>query len=533
MRVLLEITTTNYKIWHSLAERLSEIYPGSEFAAIVGIAPGGEYVLDYLRKQGKVRYQYIRLTHEIFAGSLKGEVDGQLLAKFEEQLPQKSIWRIISADRGWGSAFMHGAVLRRTYISENSDRSNILKVFSGSLREINRIFAEFKPDIFLPAIAMGSILVFIFEEICRRNGVYYIVPTSNRIKNLFSFSADVQLRFPQIDKAYEEILSGKRSVDLASAEKLYDEIMGELEKPDYFDCTLPCFNIKKIKTTREKTKHVLRTMTLLVSNIKEWLKHRDFNRSQDIRRQPYAFRSLWENLVYSVKFQLQNYHILSPGFGDKLVKGQKYLYYPLHTSPEYSNQFQGTMWMDQLHLIECLAKSVPFDWVVYVKEHPATLAARVRPDNYLQKIMSYPNVRMAPVDADTHELIMNSEMVAVVTGTSGWEAIQRGKPLITFADNFWDVLKLSRRCLKIESIATDIREELRRINAISAGERKRRLIMYLAAVLEHSFKLTYPQQFCYEPGTDEQYRLGGREMADALRAHLDYLSAESARGLRL
>jgi hypothetical protein len=112
-------------------------------------------------------------------------------------------------------------------------------------------------------------------------------------------------------------------------------------------------------------------------------------------------------------------------------------------------------------------------------------------------------------------------MVAVVTGTSGWEAIQRGKPLISFADNFWDCLGLSRKCRSLEELSRDIHDEAEKIKDVSEEERRKRMINFLAAVLEHGFELTYPQQFCYERGTDEQYRVAGKEAADALRRHLD------------
>ena len=76
--------------------------------------------------------------------------------------------------------------------------------------------------------------------------------------------------------------------------------------------------------------------------------------------------------------------------------------------------------MDKNHLIETLAKSIPHDWVVYVKEHPGVLTDRIRPMNFYKQIEKLPNVFLSPLYTPSHEIISNAEMVAVISGTSCW-----------------------------------------------------------------------------------------------------------------
>ena len=65
---------------------------------------------------------------------------------------------------------------------------------------------------------------------------------------------------------------------------------------------------------------------------------------------------------------------------------------------------------------------------------------------------------------------------------------------------------------------------LKRIKKILPEERKRRIICLLAAMLKYGFWATYPKQLFYvEPGTDEEYQVCGRELADGLVKHLNYL----------
>ncbi|MFH1877241.1 MAG: hypothetical protein ABH883_00330 [Candidatus Omnitrophota bacterium] len=522
MKILLEFTTLNYRIWHSLARRLKEVYPEAEFAGIMGIAPGGESAARFLKEQGDIRYEFIKFNHDIIAEAFKSRVDHEALKKFEESMPEKSLWRLIASDRNLGSSFMRGVLLDGTFINRNNSRENILKVVSGALSSYKKIFEGFRPDIFLPAIAMGSVSVHIFEYLCAEAGIPYIVPTSVRIKDIFAFASDVRLRFPAIDETYR--LYGEYGEGIyenyEAARKLYDELMGELEDPQYFDRKLPCFNVVKLKSPLEWCKFILSSVKSFGALVWSWKDHARLNLSGDVRRQTLSPRVMAHSMKNLFIRQIQRARLRSPRFGEAPEKGLKYIYYPLHTSPEYSTQFQGTMWMDQLHTIEMLAKSVPHDWVVCVKEHPAILAARVRPLDFYDRIKKFPNVTLAPIDADTHKMIAGAEMVAVVTGTSGWEAIQRGKPLICFSDNFWDVLGLSRKCCDAERLSSDIHEESARLASIPEEERKSRIIRFLSAVIKHGFELSYPQQFCYEKGTPEQYDLLGRQTADALIKHL-------------
>ena len=419
MNILLEFTTINYKMWHSLAKSLNELFPGSKFAGVVGYSPGGDHILEYLMSQKDIKYQFLKLNHEIQRKAYDAEIGYSELKEFEEHLSHKSLWRLIAADRGLGSAFMHGAVWQQNFINQNNSRENILRVFSGILTQLRAIFADFKPDIFLPAIAMGNIQVFIYEQLCKEFKIPYIVPSNVRIKNYFAFSADSQLRFPQIDITYRSIYEGRHSTDMSSAQKLYELLISELKNPQYFDRINSRFNVVKYNSILRKGKLAARAAKAIINEMICWGINRKLRRSNDVRRQPDKLTVLLDNIANVVQFYYQKYWMTSLRFCSKLNSGEKYIYYPLHINPEYSTQVQGTMWLDQVALIELLAKSIPFDWKVYVKEHPGTLVARTRPLSFYKKLKRIPNVTIVPIDADMHTLIINSQMVAVITGTSG------------------------------------------------------------------------------------------------------------------
>jgi hypothetical protein len=324
------------------------------------------------------------------------------------------------------------------------------------------------------------------------------------------------------------MISGRRPVDLGPAKRLYDELVSEFENSKHIDRQHPVHTLVKTKTI-SRPELAVSCVRAVAGALRHWIKTAKVNTSDDLRRQPFNLRTLGENIRQAVGMKVQTYRSLRPDFGVRPQPGEKYIYYPLHVNPEYSTNFQGTMWMNQLYTIEQLSKSVPVDWLVYVKEHPGMLVSRVRPKGFHDRIKKLPNVRLASISIDSHEMIMGAQMVAIVTGTSGWEAILRGKPVLQFVDNYFDVLGLSRRYSTVENLSLDIRDELKCMAAISPEERQKRIVYYLAALMEHGYNVTHGPQLFYEPGTAEQYELCGKEYADALMKHWEHIGFLSNR----
>jgi len=117
---------------------------------------------------------------------------------------------------------------------------------------------------------------------------------------------------------------------------------------------------------------------------------------------------------------------------------KKYVYIPLAFQPEMTTCPMGSVFDDQLLMIDIVAASLPDDWVVYVKEHlPQWYAHHTethmyRYAGYYREIASKKNVYLIPAETHPYELIKNAQAVATVTGTTGWEAVLRSKPALVF-----------------------------------------------------------------------------------------------------
>jgi capsule polysaccharide export protein KpsC/LpsZ len=89
-------------------------------------------------------------------------------------------------------------------------------------------------------------------------------------------------------------------------------------------------------------------------------------------------------------------------------------------------------------MVDLLSKCVPEGWSVYVREHPVqfkTIGSRgecSRTIDFYDDLASLSNVKLLPIPASNIDLIDHSEAVATVTGTGGWEALLREKPVLVF-----------------------------------------------------------------------------------------------------
>jgi len=116
---------------------------------------------------------------------------------------------------------------------------------------------------------------------------------------------------------------------------------------------------------------------------------------------------------------------------------EKYIYFAPNYQPEANVTPPAGVYSSFTLIVDILAASIPDDWIIYYKEHPSTFMPEIqgslaRDRNYYDRLNSYKNVRIIPYDFNTFKLIDNSQAVATPTGTVGWEAAVRGKPVLVF-----------------------------------------------------------------------------------------------------
>lgn len=132
---------------------------------------------------------------------------------------------------------------------------------------------------------------------------------------------------------------------------------------------------------------------------------------------------------------------------EKPVAGEKYVIYPIHFQPEASTLVQAPMYLDQVALVQDIARSLPIGHRLYVKEHVSNRGRR--PIAFYNAIRAIPAVRLLSPDEDTWSLVRGADAIAVITGTMGWEGLLFDKPVVTFGNVFYNVLPQVHRASEV------------------------------------------------------------------------------------
>ncbi len=116
-----------------------------------------------------------------------------------------------------------------------------------------------------------------------------------------------------------------------------------------------------------------------------------------------------------------------------------YLYVALSYQPEATTSPKGDVYVHMELMVAMLSKLIPENWMLYLKEHPAQFDASwafrahsARMEYFYDDLVALDNVALLPTSFSSYDLIDQSMAVATVTGSVGWQAVIRGKPVIAF-----------------------------------------------------------------------------------------------------
>jgi capsule polysaccharide modification protein KpsS len=154
------------------------------------------------------------------------------------------------------------------------------------------------------------------------------------------------------------------------------------------------------------------------------------NKSDYINR--YNYKTHINPIIFYLRYQIMKRYFKV----DNPNLKKKYVFVPLHYQPEAATLVCAEKYEKQLFLLDSLAKSIPADTVIYVKEHYALLGHKQI--SFYKEIIKYPNIFLVNPWFDSHLLIKNAEAVVALTGTAGFEAVLYRKPVILLGRIFYE-----------------------------------------------------------------------------------------------
>ena len=116
----------------------------------------------------------------------------------------------------------------------------------------------------------------------------------------------------------------------------------------------------------------------------------------------------------------------------------KKLLFPLHFEPEATLSYFAPAFSDQRGIIREIARNLPLNWALLVKEHPSQAGLLLtRGYNELRRQNS--NLAYLHGGIDSFSLLSESiDAVVTISGSVGWEALVLGVPTIVLGNVFYD-----------------------------------------------------------------------------------------------
>lgn len=312
-------------------------------------------------------------------------------------------------------------------------RDEIFSIIENSILFFNEILDNYKPKLVFMQQAGENISNLLFYKVAKNRGITTLMPNVLHLKNRILVSNN--LENSEISDGFEQLIS-----KFNSSETKYDEEY--IQKLDHTESL-------KIKLSYHYE----------ISSILKKLKY-------SIGRITHKPESIYKNIgktrLKMLSYRITNYFEIRKRkqtldeLSIKSIEDKKFLYFPLASEPEAHILTNSSFFSNQVTLAENIAKAIPIDTVLYVKEHPVQKAKLWRPIEDYKRISSIPNVKLVHPTTNNQELISKSQAVMVISGSTGFEALFHKKPVILFSKDHYDKLSMVTRVRSFNDLKKDI-----------------------------------------------------------------------------
>ena len=447
MRGCIFFNRSFYRMGQALALDLQRRYDITDWSAYIY----GETSYDLVKRSAEVKYSRYLVDDTLDEQAYEEVVDDAYLLEKEKQYGVP-LMQLFTADRH----FVHDWP-KQFYIRYRPTLNHyqIKQHLQNRMRAIERFLNEAKPDFIIgvSVCALGSMVL--FHE-AKLRGIKFVNIDIARLGDRLMLKDVISGREPEVEARFHELQSGATSSRMKEAEAYLANFRSKLPRPFWAN-------------SFEQT--TIRSPILFIKNFLRvcW----DWATTKFPRVYSY------NPLHYLRRNFLMAKNAYLPRRWDVLPIDEPYAFYPLHYDPELSTMVFAPYFTDQIWLIKQIAQSLPINWKLCVKEHPAMLG--LRSPEYYRELKRIPNVVLLNPKYPAGEVIRGSSLVAVITSTSGLEAAFLNKPVIAFGSVFFDVLTGVYHASEMENLPSVIAHAL---TAPLPSEKE--LCNLIAAMMENS-----------------------------------------------
>lgn len=455
-------------IGHFLAKKLQA--EGCKLAALTLKRTTHDFILN----QKEVKYDLIINNDEVMSRPkdyLQG--DNYSLKEICNALDVDSIWPIVNTLRN------HVKCYKDKYyygFKQNVPDEEIVDYVMAVYKYIKVFFDKFNPEVIITPnfVSLPHIMFYLFAA---KRGIKMIGVTDSKVKGYYIFSNSYQDdRGAFYDRVDVLNNNSEETVNRDKAKRYIKEFRENFKKPDYSEETNAKKSVKKIiRHELSPFYHILRWYLKKPINVLESTGITiDYRPPRIILRDHYCqkqYKKFMDNFSYY-----------------PFEKVKKFIYFPLQFQPEASMDVAAPYFGNQIETARLVAMSMPDDYVLAVKEHPAMVG--LRPPSYIEKIARTVNVKLIDYRISSEDVLKRADLVISPNSTTLAEAAFLNKPAIQLGD-LGTTLKLPNvfRHTQTTTLPAKIKEVLK--VDLRTEEYERRLENYVAAVYDTGFDFKY------------------------------------------
>jgi len=461
-------------IGHYLACLLKESYGLQEFCGYVYLRES----YDFLKSQKDINYTTLLLDEDIHKRYENEKLDPDYLTLLEKEYGIPTLWPFLTVDR----VLMSTQLVREyPYDTSRYTHEQMLRILQVHARAIIDMLDSERPD-FLFCSVLGGVGGLLLYHIAKKRGIKIFVVLSTCVPNRWVLS-DTYDTFSYVDRLFLHDATRIRN------DRYWDKagrfIQQFRREPTPF---LPTDTPNIRPVTRKKQLRFLipkNAAHIIISFLKNVRRH-----YERIDRFDYDNIGPWNYLKDATNRKIRNV-LGNEDLYDPFDPSEPFAFFPLHYEPEVALLLQAPYFTDQIHLIKQIARSLPVQYKLVVKEHP--IMAEYRPRSYYKKMKKIHNVKLVSPALSSFDIIPAAKLVTTITGSVGYEAALFRKPVISFGHWFYNTLNSVVRCSAIESLPYLIKDRLENFHPNDDE-----LQIYIAALLEDAVELDLQHLWIYE-----------------------------------
>lgn len=338
-------------------------------------------------------------------------IDISELASYQEKYNDYNLWEVYYTDR---------------YIRYKYSYEDAIRVLIGMITFWEDILVKTDVSYILSDCIIGA-NNFIGMIVGKKVGTTYISMATGRGKKYYSFfsTGEGYINDRLVNMIDEKMVLSEEDVE--KAKDYIQEYIYNRRQPYYMNAKV------------DLNKRIGKTLLFYLKRIKNisYLWDKKFDNKYNIHLYKGKKQTLLP-LAEAIRKPIINIYFHEPNYSDD------YILFPLHFQPEASTCVYARKYENQLFFIEQMAKSIPVDKILYVKEH--FVLQGHRPLSFYKQLEKYPNVKLISPNSDNNKLIKHSSFLICLTSTMGFEALMYGKPVFIcgncFYENFSGVQKI-------------------------------------------------------------------------------------------